>query len=77
MEEHTVKGKRIRILAVMDEFTRECLAFLVDRSNTSDKVIDLLDWLFQIYGTPQHLRSDNGPELAAQNVQVWLTRQGC
>ena len=77
LEEHTVRGKRIRILAVMDEFTRECLALLVDRSITSDKVIDLLDWLFQIYGTPQHLRSDNGPELVANNVQEWLARQGC
>jgi putative transposase len=77
LEEHTVKGKRIRILAVMDEFTRECLALLVDRSITSDKVVDLLDWLFQIYGIPQHLRSDNGPELVAHKVQNWLARQGC
>jgi transposase InsO family protein len=77
LEEHTVRGKRIRILAVIDEFTRECLALLVDRSITSDKVVDLLDWLFQIYGTPQHLRSDNGPELVAHQVQEWLARQGC
>jgi len=77
LEEHTVRGKRIRILAIIDEFTRECLALLVDRSITSDKVVDLLDWLFQIYGTPQHLRSDNGPELVAHNVQEWLPRQGC
>lgn len=77
LEEHTVRGKRIRILAVMDEFTRECLAFLAERSITSDKVVDLLDWLFQIYGTPQYLRSDNGPELVAHNVQEWLSGQGC
>jgi transposase InsO family protein len=70
-------GKQLRILAVIDEFTRECLALLVDRSITSDKVVDLLDWLFQIYGTPQHLRSDNGPELVAHKVQNWLSRQGC
>jgi hypothetical protein len=43
LEEHTVRGKRIRILAVMDEFTRECLALMADRSITLDKVIDLLD----------------------------------
>ena len=77
LEEHTVKGKRLRILAVIDEFTRECLALLVDRSITSDKVVNLLDWLFQIYGTPQHLRSDNGPELVAHKLQNWLARQGC
>jgi transposase InsO family protein len=77
LEEHTVKGKRLRILAVMDEFTRECLALLVDRSITSDKVVDLLDWLFLIYGTPQYLRSDNGPELVAHKVQDWLAAVGC
>ena len=77
LEEHTVRGKRLRILAVIDEFTRECLALLVDRSITSDKVVDLLDWLFLIYGTPQHLRSDNGPELIAHKVQDRLAEQGC
>jgi transposase InsO family protein len=77
LEEHTVKGKRLRILAVIDEFTRECLALLVDRSITSDKVVDLLDWLFLIYGKPQYLRSDNGPELVARKVQDWLKEQGC
>ena len=77
LEEHTVKGNRLRILAVIDEFTRECLALLVDRSITSDKVVDLLDWLFLVYGIPQHLRSDNGPELVAHRVQEWLAEQGC
>ncbi len=77
LEEHTVKGSRLRILAVIDEFTRECLALLADRSITSDKVVDLLDWLFLVYGRPQHLRSDNGPELVAHKVQDWLARQGC
>ncbi len=62
LEEHTVKGNRLRILAVIDEFTRECLALLPDRSITSDKVVDLLDWLFLVYGKPDHLRSDNDPE---------------
>jgi transposase InsO family protein len=77
LEEHTVKGNRLRILAVIDEFTRECLALMVDRSITSDKVVDLLDWLFMVHGKPQHLRSDNGPELVAHKVQDWLARQGC
>ena len=77
LEEHTVKGKRLRILAVIDEFTRECLALLVDRSITSHEVVDLLDWLFLVYGKPQHIRSDNGPELVAKKVQSWLAEQGC
>lgn len=77
LEEHTVRGKRLRILAVIDEFTRECLALLVDRSITSNEVVDLLEWLFLVYGKPQHIRSDNGPELIAQKVQDWLADQGC
>jgi transposase InsO family protein len=77
LEEHTVRGKRLRILAVIDEFTRECLALLVDRSITSNEVVDLLEWLFLVYGKPQHIRSDNGPELIAHNVQSWLAEQGC
>jgi len=77
LEEHTVRGKRLRILAVIDEFTRECLALVVDRSITSDKVVDLLDWLFLAYGSPQHLRSDNGPEFIAHKVQNWLANKNC
>jgi transposase InsO family protein len=77
LEEHTVRGKRLRILAVIDEFTRECLALLVDRSITSNEVVDLLDWLFLIYGKPKFLRSDNGPEMVAHKVQDWLSEQGC
>jgi transposase InsO family protein len=77
LEEHTVRGKRLRILAVIDEFTRECLALLVDRSITSNEVVDLLEWLFLVYGKPQHIRSDNGPELIAHKVQNWLADQGC
>jgi len=77
LEEHTQSGKRIRILVIIDEYTREFLAFQVDRSFTSDKVIHLLDWLFRIYGPPQHLRSDNGPEFVAHKVQNWLAEQGC
>jgi len=77
LEEHTVRGKRMRILAVIDEFTRECLALLVDRSITSNEVVDHLDWLFLIYGKPHYLRSDNGPEFFAHKVQDWLAEQDC
>jgi putative transposase len=77
LEEHTVRGKRMRILAVIDEFTRECLALMVDRSITSNEVVDLLDWLFLIYGKPEYLRSDYGPEMVAHKVQDWLAEQGC
>jgi len=77
LEEQTQNGKRIRILVLIDEYTREFLAFQADRSFTSEKVINLLDWSFQIYGTPQHLRSDNGPEFVARKVQNWLADRAC
>ncbi len=77
LEEHTVRGKRLRILAVIDEFTRECLALLMDRSITSNEVVDLFDWLFLICGKPEFLRSDNGPEMVAHKVQDWLADQDC
>jgi transposase InsO family protein len=77
LEDRTQNNRRLRFLAVIDEFTRECLALLVDRSITSEKVVCLLDWLFLAYGTPQHLRSDNGPEFVAHKVQDWLAERNC
>ena len=77
LEDRTEKGDKLRILTVMDEFTRECLAILVDRSIPSVQVINLLEWLFLVRGTPEHIRSDNGPELVAQVVQEWLAQHAC
>jgi len=73
----TERGGRLRILAVMDEFTRECLALYVGRSISSRRVIHLLGWLFATRATPQYLRSDNGPEFVAHAVQDWLAEQHC
>ena len=77
LEDRTEKGNKLRILTVMDEFTRECLAILVDRSIPSAQVIHLLEWLFLVHGAPEHIRSDNGPELVAQAVQDWLAQRQC
>jgi putative transposase len=68
----TERVGRLRILAVMDEFTRECLALYVARSISSKRVIHLLGWLFATRVTPHYLRSDNGPEFVARAVQDWL-----
>ena len=65
-------GRRLRLLAVIDEYTRECLALEVDRRFTSQDVIGVLQYLFAIRGTPQHIRSDNGPEFVARSVRQWL-----
>jgi len=67
-------GRQIRLLVVIDEFTRECLAIEVARSFTAQDVIGVLQYLFAICGVPEHLRSDNGPEFVAKSVRNWLDR---
>jgi putative transposase len=77
MSAHTERGGKLRILNVLDEYTRECLAMLVAPSISSQKVIETLDWLFLTRGAPAHLRSDNGPEFIAHAIQDWLTERHC
>ena len=73
---HTQDGRAFRLLTVLDEYTRECLAIQVSRQIRSDDVLGLLADLFVLRGTPEHLRSDNGPEFCAQAVRDWLGRLG-
>jgi putative transposase len=72
----TSDGRAFRILAILDEFTRECLAMLVSRRITSQDVIDQLFQLFVLRGIPEHIRSDNGPEFTAHAIRKWLARIG-
>ena len=67
-------GKAIRMLNVIDEHTRECLAIEVDRKLNSRNVMDVLSQLFIEHGTPQYIRSDNGPEFIANQLRWWLKR---
>ena len=76
MMDRTENGRPIRTLNVMDEFTRECLAIEVGRKLNSTDVIEILSRLFVERGTPQYLRSDNGPEFIARKVRFWLKRVG-
>ena len=59
---------------MIDETTRECLAIEVARSFTAQDVTDVLQYLFAVWGTPQQIRSDNGPEFVAKTVRRWLER---
>jgi transposase InsO family protein len=77
LEDRTEQGNKLRILAVLDEFTRESLEIRVERSISSAKVIDSLEWLGLVRGLPALIRSDNGPEFVAQAVQNWLGEKGC
>lgn len=74
--DRTHDGRRLRMLTVIDEFTRECLAIDVSRRMTSEDVLERLSDLFVQRGTPDFIRSDNGPEFAAQRVRDWLENVG-
>jgi transposase InsO family protein len=62
------------MLTVIDEFTRECLAAEVGRTFTARDVMLTLQYLFAVRGAPAHVRSDNGPEFIAKELQRWLDR---
>ena len=72
----TADGRAFRMLTIIDEYTRECLAILVARKIKAQDVIDVLFELFIFRGIPKHIRSDNGPEFTAKAVRKWLERLG-
>jgi transposase InsO family protein len=74
LTDRTEDGRQLKLLAVIDEFTRECLAVEVGRSFRARDVILTLQYLFAARGAPKHLRSDNGTEFVADAVQGWLKR---
>jgi putative transposase len=76
VEERTHDRRKLRLLNIIDEFTHECLAIRVARQLKSIDVIDLLSDLFILYGVPDHIRSDNGPEFLATAVQEWIAAVG-
>ncbi len=76
VEDRTREGCKLRMLNVVDEFTRECLAIRVGRKLGSTDVIDVLADLFMTRGVPAHVRSDNGPEFVAIAVRGWISGVG-
>lgn len=72
----THDGRAFKMLTIVDEFTRECLAIDAARHLTSDDVLERLCWLMTTRGVPKHVRSDNGPEFTARAVREWLARVG-
>ncbi len=74
--ERTHDGRPLKLLTVIDEYSRECLAIVVARSLRSDDVLECLTELFVQHGPPAHLRSDNGPEFTAKVVRKWLGTLG-
>jgi putative transposase len=76
VQARTHDGRAFRMLTLIDEFTRECLAIDVARNLTSEEVLERLSDLFIHRGVPEHIRSDNGAEFTAKKVQDWLHRVG-
>ena len=76
VEGRTHNGRKFRMLNIIDEFTRECLAIRIDRKLNSTDVIDALSDLFIMCGVPGHVRSDNGPEFVAKAVREWIAAVG-
>ena len=67
---------KLRMLSVLDEFSRFALPPLIARSIPAPAVVDHLAKLFRLYGIPTRIRSDNGPEFVAETVTSWLTKLG-
>ncbi len=76
VEDRTSDGRKYRMLNIVDEFSRECLAIKVARKLNSHSVIEALADLFVLRGVPAHIRSDNGPEFIADAVKSWIGAVG-
>jgi len=72
----THEGQTLRLLTLIDEFTRECLAIEVRRRFSGAEVIEVLSDAMLIRGIPEHIRSDNGPEMTSKIVRNWLEQIG-
>jgi len=69
-------GRRFRMLNIVDDYTRECLAIEVDTSLGGARVVRVLEELKKQRGLPQQIRSDNGPEFVSRAVDQWAYEQG-
>ena len=76
VHDRTREGRGFRMLTILDEFTRECLAIPLGRQMTHMDVVECLAELFVDRGVPEHLRSDNGAEFTAKAIRTWLHRIG-
>ena len=74
MSDQTEDGGRLKLLTVLDEFTRESPGIELGRSIRAGDVIAALEYLFMVRGAPKFIRSDNGPEFIADGIERWLKR---
>ena len=76
VEAQTQDGRKVRLMTLIDEFTRECLAIRVARRINSLGVLETMADAMLVRGIPEHIRSDNGPEMTAKVVRSWLESVG-
>ena len=76
VEAQTHDGRKVRLMTLIDEFTRECLAIRVARRINSLGVIETMADVMLVRGVPEYIRSDNGPEMTAKIVRHWLAQVG-
>jgi len=74
--DRTRDGRSMKMLTVIDEYSRECLAIVTERNLKSDDVLDCLTEMFIRHGAPEYIRSDNGSEFTAKVVRRWLSNIG-
>ena len=72
----THDGRSLRLLTLIDEHTRRCLAIEVRRRFSGAEVIEALADAMLLHGIPEHIRSDNGPEMTSKQVRSWLEQVG-
>ena len=74
--DQTEEGRRLKVMPIVDEYSRECPALEMERSITAEGVVEILDRLFAERGEPAYIRSDNGPEFVAEAIKGWLATSG-
>ena len=72
--DRTKDGRALKMLTLVDEYTRECLTIEVSRRIRSMDVLEILSEQFLIHGAPEYIRSDNGSEFTAELIRDWLAR---
>ena len=76
MSDSLCDGRRFRVLTIVDDFTRECVATEVDSGITGERVIRTLEWLKETRGLPGMLVTDNGPEFTSKAMLAWSQPAG-
>ena len=71
----TVVGETLKMLVILDEYSRKCLDIYVGYKLNSDDVRNVLEGLINVYGKPKHIRSDNGPEFISKNLRKWFVKE--